>query len=165
MICPLLPLDEMDVRRARPYRDADSPGGDLVSRLQRRLRALGAEAGCGRLPQITGVYDLATARALARWTLLHLERWPSWPSVRAAWGHRVTDCAVWRAVGFDCEAVEIVPGVTPEAEEIRRAVERGDLDLACVQPAPDRHIEWLWLLLGASGVVLAVSLGHRQEGT
>lgn len=140
------------------YEDADSPTGTLISDLQRRLAELGARDIDGSPPEITGRYDEKTARMLAHWIACDVRRWPDPAWLEVTWGHPVTDCNVWRALGFDCEAVEVVPGVTPMAEAIQRAVEEGSLSLTCAPPTPPAPRETgipAWLILVGLGILLA----------
>lgn len=141
-----------------PYSDADTPTGTLVSDLQRRLAELGARDMDGSPPEVTGRYDEKTARILSHWIAADTERWPEAAWLEATWGHPVTDCGVWRALGFACEAVEVVPGVTPMADAIERAVEAGTLSLTCPVPAPAPPAKPgvpIWLLLVGLGALLA----------
>ena len=143
------------------YQDADSPTGTLVSDLQRRLAELGATDIDGSAPEVTGRYDEKTARILAHWIASDVSRWPDPALLEVAWGHPVTDCRVWQALGFDCEAVELVPGVTPMADAIEQAMEEGVLSLSCVPPpaAPEQAGVPAWLVLVGLGALLG---GRRR---
>ena len=162
----MLPYGTMDALTV-DYRDADSPTGTLVSDLQRRLLEWGARDIDGSPPEVTGRYDERTARILAHWIAQDSTRWPDPALLEVTWGHPVTDCRVWRALGFDCEAVEVVPGVTPMAEAIQKAVEGGVLSLSCqgaeAHPATRRP----WVLAGALaalfGLFVASTSGRRRQ--
>lgn len=146
--CPLLPYNPLDVTAVN-YGDTDSPTGTLISDLQRRLSELGATDVDGSAPDVTGRYDPKTARILAHWIAADQARWPDPVWLEITWGHPVTDCRVWRALGFDCEAVEVIPGVTPMADAIQQAVSDGRLTLSCPPPAPApeaTRTSWVWLL-------------------
>ena len=144
------------------YRDADSPTGSLVSDLQRRLAELGARDADGSPPEVSGRYDEKTARILAHWIAADSARWPDPAWLEITWGHPVTDCRVWRALGFDCEAVEVVPGVTPMAEAIQAAAQSGQIALTCPKaPAPaSRRPGWTLAGILAGAVVAAVLPGQ-----
>ena len=166
MRCPLLPYSPSDAASVS-YGDADSPTGALISDLQRRLAALGARDMDGSLPEATGRYDAKTARILAHWIASDVSRWPDPALVEVAWGHPSTDCRVWRALGFDCEAVEVVPGVTPMADAILAAAESGRLSLDCSRAptrAGARTPDWLFGgLLAAGGLFVAVTSGKMRR--
>ena len=165
MRCPLLPYAPFDADDVE-YEDEDSPTGTLVSDLQRRLLELGARDIDGSPPEITGRYDVRTARILAHWIAADSARWPDPTLLEATWGHPMTDCRVWRALGFDCEGVDVVPGVTPMAEAILAAAESGKLSLDCARrPHPAaRSSDWLFgSVLAASGLFVALTSGRRRR--
>lgn len=126
---------------------------------------LGAQDLDGSPPEATGHYDPKTARILAHWVASDRSRWPDPALLKLAWGHPITDCRVWRALGFDCEAAEIVPGVTPASNLLLRVF--GSRVVPCEaiaqlsEPTPS-----VWLLVVgalAMPLVLPAALSFRRR--
>lgn len=117
------------------YRDSDPPQG-LVTRIEQRLQQDGARYRDGRRVELTGLYDTQLASAVDDWLQSH-----NVPISRAwldAAKQVVLDCGAYRALGIQCEALFLVPGILINEARIRRFLEDGQLGLDCplVPPPP-----------------------------